>query len=659
MEYQERGSIRWKALLVAVFALAVAVALGTSASAHVERASYWPNPAPDTSVQPPAGGHVPAARSLFSSLLRSPPGRTRIVCQGHVPSTKRIRKLKRKLRSARRHHASHRRIRSLKRKLRRARRAYRRRVRKNPSIRRLRGALASARAHGYKLRPSDTARHLTRPQRLRLLRFNERLLAHCHYHRIQPAVTASRNNDRVVVMPGLYTEPESRAQPTNDARCANLKEQNDRGETGAVSYRYQWKCPNDQNLVAVMGRLPHGKPPQPPRDNRHGIPDLGPCIRCNLQLEGSGVSGDDVVVDAGRVASGNHGPIGAKKDVGIRIDRADGFVLRNLTVRHANEHNIYILESDGYRFERFKTYYAGEYGVLTFVEDHGLIQDCDAAGFGDAALYPGAAAETGEQTSPSQRRLNQEIRYCDMHHSLLGYSGTDGNAVHVDHNRFYDNTLGLSSDVFTAAGHPGFPQDSDLVEHNYFYSNNFNPYVKSSDVAPDEPVPVGVGLWWAGGNNNTVRYNRFWNNWRRGTMLFSVPDAFVCGPAADDNQQHGCKAGLFSTSYRNRFYGNVMGRRPNGTVDPNGDDFWWDQGGSDPPTSNSGNCWYGNTGRNGTAGSIKSTPPGSMLPSDCANSPAPGGYPYGQNAELSNCLLNIEADTQATCPWFKTPPEPH
>ena len=61
-----------------------------------------------------------------------------------------------------------------------------------------------------------------------------------------------------------------------------------------------------------------------------------------------------------------------------------------------------------------------------------------------------------------------------MHHSALGYSGTDGNAVWVHNNDFYDNTEGFSTDVFTAPGHPGFPQDSDLVENNNFYYNNFN-----------------------------------------------------------------------------------------------------------------------------------------------------------------------------------------
>ena len=39
-----------------------------------------------------------------------------------------------------------------------------------------------------------------------------------------------------------------------------------------------------------------------------------------------------------------------------------------------------------------------------------------------------------------------------MHHSSLGYSGTDGNSVKVDNNNFYDNAMGFSTDVFTAAG---------------------------------------------------------------------------------------------------------------------------------------------------------------------------------------------------------------
>src|SRR5213595_2952794 len=50
------------------------------ALAHVERTSYWPDPRPDASVKPPAGGDVPKARSLASALQRKQRGTTRVVC---------------------------------------------------------------------------------------------------------------------------------------------------------------------------------------------------------------------------------------------------------------------------------------------------------------------------------------------------------------------------------------------------------------------------------------------------------------------------------------------------------------------------------------------------------------------------------------------------
>ena len=639
---------------LAVVAIAV-LAAATAASAHIERASYWPDPAPDKSVSPAAGGKVPTVRSLFTALQAKRRGRTHVVCRGAVPSPKRVRKLTRAFRKARRRKASLGKRRSLTRKLRKARRSYKRKIKRNASYRAVKASVYRAHRRGYKLRPSAPAIKISRKQGRRLLRFNQKLVRKCKYKEIQPAATAARNNDRIVIMPGLYTEPTSRAKPTNDPRCQSLTQENDRqvetgeNQKGALSYAYQMKCPNDQNLVAVMGRANgKGQDPQPPLEERRGIPNLGPCIRCNVQMEGSGPRPDDVIVEAGRAASGDGAPIEHKKDVGIRADRADGFVLRNVKVRHAGEHNIYVMEADGYVLERFKVFFPGEYGVLTFVEDHGVMRDCDAAGAGDAALYPGSSADLGEQTVEPRQRFGQEITRCDMRHSAAGYSGTAANAVHVHHNDFYDNALGFTTDVFTAAGHPGFPQDSTLVENNEFYSNNFNPFAKGSDVEPTIPVPVGTGLWVAGGNNNTIRNNRFWNNWRRGTMIFAVPDSTVCAPP---EHQAGCDPAKVSTSFRNRTYGNIMGRDRRGRRDPNGVDFWWDNF-----EGNTNNCWFRNVGRDGTERSVVTEP--SPLPSNCQTSRGTGGP--AQEAELGACLVDFSVEPGATggCPWFTTPPEP-
>src|SRR3954454_15436215 len=198
-----KGRLRRGVLLLA---LVGAAALITSAvtQAHIERASYWPDPAPDTSVTPPVGGQVPTPRSLSSAVKKTkkkPVGKTRVVCQSY-------------------------------------------------SLKRLKKSVKNALANGYNVRETDH-RTLSRKTAKSLLDINRKLKKRCKFNEIQAAVTASHNNDRVVSMPGLYTEPTARAQPTNDPACDQYEEQNDRDQTGAVSYAYQFHCPNDQNLIAV------------------------------------------------------------------------------------------------------------------------------------------------------------------------------------------------------------------------------------------------------------------------------------------------------------------------------------------------------------------------------------------------------------------------
>ncbi|HET8561769.1 MAG TPA: right-handed parallel beta-helix repeat-containing protein [Marmoricola sp.] len=602
-----------RAVLVVVLALAGTLLVPVAAQAHVERPSYWPDPSPDCSVSPCAGGHVPHARTLRSALDSSRPGRTIVVCHPD-------------------------------------------------SMRRLRAAIASGRAHGYSLRPTDH-RSLTAKRARMLLRVNTRLFRTCDYHQIQPAVTAARNNDRVVVMPGLYREPRSRQQPTHDPRCdPRYTVKSDAGDPGALTHEYQVRCPNDANLIAVIGRgIGHGQDPSPPRADRHGIPGVGRCIRCNVQLEGSGVGPDDVVVEAGDASRGDGGPsaAGHAKDVGIFVDQADGFVLRNLTVRHAREHDIYVLETDGYLMDRFKAFYAGGYGVLTFVEDHGRIQNCEAAGNGDSGIYPGSGAPTSAGRDKSfypKFRYSQEIRWCDLHHNTGGFSGTDSHGTWVHDNNFFGNALGFTTDVFTAAGHPGFPQGGNLIEHNRFYRNNFNPYLAGSDVEPFISAPVGTGLWFAGGNHNRLHANRIWDNWRYGSMVFAVPDATVCGPVIGV-QMTGCDPARTSTSYGNRIDHNVMGVSLSGRWRPNGTDFFWD---SFP--GNTGNCWWGNTSASGHG--VTSTP---LLLPGCRNGTDPStsigtGNPTAE-AELVACFAGLEASgypqgNSTVCGWSQTPPRP-
>jgi hypothetical protein len=587
-----------------------------SALAHIERTAYWPDPRPDDAVSPAAGGAVPKVRSLASALDDTQRGTTRVVCQAD-------------------------------------------------SLQLAKRDIAAARDHGFRLRPSQPVQRLTATQATDLLALNRSLAKRCRYDEIQPAVTASHNNDRVVIMPGTYTEPTARKVPAFPPQCDKYRTESEKGK-GAVSYEFQYRCPNAQNLVALIGRAlgPGQDPPSSPtgRPDPHGIPNEGPCIRCNVQVEGSGPRPSDVVLDAGRVASGDGAPIGAVKDVGFKADRADGVVLRNFTVRHAAEHDVYILETDGYVQDRMHFFYAGEYGGLMFTSDHGLTQNCDAMGSGDSGIYPGGAPDTGVQRDTQfypEQRLNQEIRLCDIHHNNMATSGTMGNAVHIDHNEIYDNASGLVTDSFYAGGHPGFPQDSTVYEYNNVHNNNFDVYGPKSDVKSITPVPIGVGVLIAGGDDDIVRNNYIYDNWRRGTMLLAVPDAISCAPHPDEGSPPCTPKGFASTSNGNRFYNNIMGRSPQGQTLPNGVDFWWDEF-----PSNTGNCWYPNTGSDGTATGITADPspppvPGStvpgFLPEDCGSPANVGLGDPAKEAMLVDCANN---GNDGICEWYTPPAKP-
>ena len=131
-------------------------------------------------------------------------------------------------------------------------------------------------------------------------------------------------------------------------------------------------------------------------------------------------------------------------------------------------------------------------------------------------------------------------------------------------------------------------------------------------------------------------------------MLFAVPDAFVCAPP---EHQAGCDPDEVTTSYRNRFYGNMMGRTPKDKRDPNGIDFWWD---SFP--ENAGNCWYDNTGKNGTKRSITTCP--SRCPSNCETSAGDGRRRRRRRARSPASPPPTGDHDASGCPWFVTPPEP-
>jgi hypothetical protein len=654
--------MRWRvALMAAVFCFA----LPALAFAHLERPSYWPDPAPDTSVTPPAGGGVPKARSLASAVTGKGPGDVRVVCQ------------KRSLKLAI-------------------------------------NSISRARKRGYKLRPSQPTIRLTKKQAKRLTRINKRLRKQCEFRSVQAAVNAAGNNDRVVIMPGRYTEPRSRKSPVNDPKCNPSMLQKSQSGAETPSYEYQATCGNDQNLIHVAGRAVADKPLPEPLPDRHGIPkqELGECVRCNLQIEGSGPKPEDVILDAGkgyknpmdptarpggdlpatecRTEEDSTSPCWAKHVV-LRTDRSDGFVGRNFLMRGAREHGFYTEETDGILLDRVKFFWNADYGHLSFTTDHHMVQNCDGFGSGDAVVYPGAAPQTGDfrkQSFYPERRYNTTIRHCDLRGSAMGYSGSMGNAVRVTRNHFYGNANGLTTDTLSAGGHPGFPADGMKIDRNWFYANNLDIYREDNPFEALVPQPVGTGFFWPGHNDGTFSHNWVFDNWRQGAMLVAIPDEVAGTPDGEVDSQTHCPTDegdlTYSTSCGNRYFANKMGQVPPGfkphaaltlfgnettlTADsktaPNGVDFWWDEA-----PVNTGNCWYNNEGPDGTRDSLTADPPigpgenqsvPGSLPEHCATSTGSATGYSNKAPGLLACFGQWETDNLDApgCSWWDTPPKP-
>lgn len=426
----------------------------------------------------------------------------------------------------------------------------------------------------------DSSSRIARIQDAQLKKVNEKLYAECKYEHLQAAVDAvTRQGTTIYVLPGVYREqPSIRALEENfGARKVADREYCraviGRGP-GQLSYEEQFRCPHIQNTVAIFGDPDYtdddcgsardGKCAGDPKTLACD-PAKSACQYYNLQIEGTGGKITDVVFEGDFINKPGDAADGQFRYLnGIRGDRADGLYLRNFTTQIYEFNAIYVIETDGYVFDRLLSRWVDEYAFLSFASDHGLYDYTEGYGVADSVQYPGSGADIYPEANHAQAnlRLRQatEVRNSKGHHSALGYSGTAGNAPWVHNNEFYKNQTGMATESLFG-GHPGMPQDHGLFENNKVYSNNkdYYKYVAADGpcitksprdrgvvppeysyfdelpadhqeaildrtiVCPPIPFPTGTGMIIAGGNYNVMQNNEVFDNWRQGWWLISMP----------------------------------------------------------------------------------------------------------------------------------------
>jgi len=501
----------------------------------------------------------------------------------------------------------------------------------------------------------------------RALRPRLQALRRCHFRSIQSAVNAAKSGDRILLLPGVYTEPASRRVPVGSygqPPCANDYVETEGFTNNApppagpasddppvrANRNYHLKCPNSKNLIAIAG--------DPRTEDNPLNPGLPICMqKCNLQISGYGRGPGDVVIQGDR----------HKTDV-LRVDRANGIYLSNFTIEQGAFNDIDLVEVDGFHVHNVVARYAQNYGVLSFTAVHGLFENIEAYNNGDSGVYPGSNAkgcnvdpnaygncDAGASAADPRAGCGQpttELRNINSHDNVLGYSGTAGNSTYVHDSDFHDNNTGLATDSF-ASGHPGMPQECFRWEHNRIHSNNVNYFTAERQnycnshpfasrpkelVCPQFQTAVGTGIIIGGGNRDLVQHNEIYDNWRWGVALISVP-ASVRG---DNDPGH-----QTDTSNGSQFMNNRMGIAGTSRA-PNGTDFFWDEEGVR-------NCWAGNSSLSGPA--HQSTP--ASLPgcpgSDIYHPANPATY-----SMLVPCTAwDPERNPRPVgCDWFDLPAKP-
>ncbi|MFD7964495.1 right-handed parallel beta-helix repeat-containing protein [Streptomyces zaomyceticus] len=445
----------------------------------------------------------------------------------------------------------------------------------------------------------------------RNLALYERCARTGHRHLQQAVDAVDRPGLTIAILPGLYEEEPSLPPPTG--ACATLKAPRSALGYQILSYAQQRQCPHNQNLVAILGKK-------------------------NLQIEGTGASRLDVVIDAKY-----------QKLNALRADGTDGVYFRNFTAQRTTFNSLYVLAADGFVIDDVLTRWNDEYGFLTFASDHGLYKNCESYGNGDSGIYPGSASDINDGRGYDVPRYSIEITGCRSHHNMVGYSGTAGDSVHVHDNEFDHNMGGASMDS-AFPGHPGLPQNHARFERNLIHDNNQNYYRYVADgtcakppvergyeqgvVCPQISMPPGTGIITAGGNWNLYENNWVYGHQRAAFYLSAVP-AFIRGESDWGKQT--------DTSHHNRYAGNRLGVDRAGNARPNRSDVWWDGQGS-------GNCWQADTG---------ASSPGALPGCGARRGDVSGNTDrlVGEPVKLAQLLVCADYNVQARrlpagCDWY-------
>ena len=192
-----------------------------------------------------------------------------------------------------------------------------------------------------------------------------------------------------------------------------------------------------------------------------------------------------------------------KLDNGIRVLKAKGVAVENMTAKNYTVNGFFWTGVDGYRGSYLTAYRTGDYGVYAFDSVNGQLDHIYAAGSPDAGVYIG-------ECYPCNAVVDRVV----SEHNGLGYSGTNsGGNLLIVNSVFRNNRAGVVPN--SGSYELCYPGRETTIVGNLVYSNNQGD-TPAIDVAL---LAMGNGILVAGGVRNDIQRNRVWDHDKSGIGL--------------------------------------------------------------------------------------------------------------------------------------------
>ena len=261
--------------------------------------------------------------------------------------------------------------------------------------------------------------------------------------------------------------------------------------------------------------------------------------------------------------------------IGVIVqDAADGFTLRNVTVRDFKERGVELKHVDGFLLSHVTAITNGEFGLFVQDSNNGTIEHCDATGHTDTGIF------VGESTHVT---VSQNKSYGNT----IGFETENASFVTIDNNQAYDNAAGML--CLLVPGKPATESSNISITRNQIRGNNHS-NLQTVEGELEKVLPSGIGVLLLGTNHTLVQDNHVTDNQFTGVAVLSTlalavlanipPEAFAGNDFNPDEVK------VISNQVKNNGFAAPAGYPP--AYRPFlGFDLLWDGSGT-------GNCWIRN-----------------------------------------------------------------